>query len=151
MEPEVIIEYDDHILHASNLIYACQHHHKVTLWQPEGRRSIATSFQDLCGTIRETFDEPSSCAFFFETKKSAFEYIVNIHCNEEDLLTEITQRTDIWSHVYNCTEHPPCTKCKDCQLFKNVLSDYSLEYIFDMVDGKYGWSYAFDTRNNSTI
>lgn len=151
MEPEVIIEYDDHILHASNLIYACQHHHKVTLWQPEGRRSIATSFQDLCGTIRETFDEPSSCAFFFETKKSAFEYIVNIHCNEEDLLTEITQRTDIWSHVYNCTEHPPCTKCKDCQLFKNVLSDYSLEYIFDMVDGKYGSSYAFDTRNNSTI
>jgi hypothetical protein len=148
MVSEVIIEYNDHILHAANLIYACQNcKGKVTLWQPERRHSIASTFKDLYGTIQETFDEPPSCNFFFETKKDAFEYIVNIHCNEEYVLKEITERSDIWSHVYNCNQHPPCEKCKDCQLFKSVLSDYSLEYVFNLVDGKSGSFYAFDCRS----
>ena len=148
MVPEVIIEYNDHIFHASNLIYACQHcTGKVTLWQPERRHSIASTFKDMYGTIRETFDEPQSSKFFFKTKKDALEYIVNLHCNEEDILTEITGHLDIWSHVYNCNTHPPCEKCKDCQMFKNVLNDYSLEYVFEIVDGKSGSFYEFDCRS----
>ena len=146
MVSEVIIEYNDHILHASNLINACQHC-RVTLWQPERRRSIASTFKDLHGTIQETLNEPPSCHFLFKTKRDAFEYIVNIHCNEEDTLTEITERSDIWSHVYNCNIHPPCERCKNCQMFKDVLSDFSLEHVIELVDGKSGSYYAFDCRS----
>ena len=147
MVSDVTIEYNDNILHASNLIFACQNH-AVTLWQPECRSSIANTFQDLYGTIRETFTKPLVCDFFFKTKREALEYVVNVHCNEENVLMRITNRIDIWSHVYNCKNHPPCEACKDCKLFKSVLSDYSLEHVFDLVDGKNGSYYAFDCRKS---
>ena len=77
------------------------------------------------------------------------EYVVRLHADGE-LVDVATEEDDLWAHVYNCLQHPPCAQCERCLMFKDVLSEYSMEDVFDLVDGKEGSSYAFDCRHVQT-
>lgn len=144
-----IVYYAGHARQMAELMQACESGGVIVCTPNHSRFGVLTDMRDANGSLQIVRESmmPRSAQYHahFLSEEEALEYLIKMHCDTVRLRS-VCEREDVWSHVYVCEEHPPCEMCASCLTFMSLLSEYSVEHVYDLVCGKNGTYYAFDSR-----